>query len=129
MYSIAMRSFYLLIAHGSKRSEGNEGLWTLVGKFKKAYPGRSIEGCFLDIAKPDIPEGIQNCLKQGAQEIFVLPLMLFKGRHVSEDIPRFIEKAHTQYPDIAFHYASPISDHPKLLELLEDQARLLKSRK
>lgn len=117
------KSAYLLIAHGTRQKEGNDALWDLAARFQKAYPDRYVTGCFLDVARPAIPEGIEACVRQGAKEIFVLPLMLFQGRHVKLDIPAFIEEASRKFPDISFHYTSPIGDHPLLIELLEAKAR------
>ena len=117
-----MRSAYLIIAHGSREKESNQAFEELLEKFRKAYPDRLIEGAFLEIAKPGIPEAIETCIQKNAAEIFILPLMLFPGRHVKEHIPRFIEQAKASHPEVDFHYAGPLSDHPLLISLLEEKA-------
>lgn len=122
-----MHSAYLVIAHGSRDSEGNRAFLDFLEKFRKVHPHRSVEGAFLELAKPNIPEGIERCVAGGAAQIFVIPLMLFPGRHVKEDIPRFIQEAKSRHPEIDFHYAGPLSDHPMMLELLEAKAKTIKS--
>lgn len=124
-----MRSAYLLIAHGSRQKEANEGLWNLVARFRKVCPKRYVTGCFLEAAKPAIPEGIRECIHEGADEIFVMPLMLFPGRHVKRDIPVYIEEASREFPEVSFHYTTPIGDHPLLMELLEDKAQSIALKK
>lgn len=118
-----MQPAYLVIAHGSRDREGNQAFFDFLEKFRKAYPRRHVEGTFLELAKPSIPEGIEACVARGAKEIFVLPLMIFPGRHVKEDIPRFIQEAKAKHPEVDFHYSGPLADHPLMLELLEEKAK------
>ena len=121
------KSAYLLIAHGTRDKEGEEAFFNFVEEFRRAFPGRKIEPSFLEICRPNIPEGIARCVEGGAQEIFVLPLMLFPGRHVKEDIPREIQEAKTRHPAIDFHYSGPLAlksrqkglgSEPKMFDLL-----------
>ena len=51
--------------------------------------------------------------------------MVFSGRHVKKDIPLMIQKAREEHADVDFHYAGPLSDHPLLMNLLEEKASLL----
>ena len=117
-----MKSAYLVIAHGSREAEANRAFVEFLERFRKAYPHRSVEGAFLELAKPAIPEGIENCAAQGVSEIIILPMMFFPGRHVKEDIPRFIQEAKAKHPEIDFHYAGPVAEHPMLMSLLEEKA-------
>lgn len=118
---------YLLIAHGTRGAEGNEAFFKFVDEFRKTFPDRTIEPAFLELSRPSIREGIEACTRGGAQEIFVLPLMLFPGRHVKEDIPREIQEAKRRFPEVDFHYAGALAltpqkgngfSEPKMFELL-----------
>lgn len=116
-----MKSVYLVIAHGSREAEGNQAFFDFLEKFRRAYPDRTVEPAFLELAKPAIGEAIEKSIRAGAREIFVVPLMFFPGRHVKEDIPRFIEEAKAKHPEVDFHYAGPLCDHPEMIEILEGQ--------
>ena len=113
-----MRAAYLVIAHGSREKEANDAFFEFLGRFRKIYPGRLVEGAFLELAKPAIPEAIETCFAKGAREIFVIPLMLFPGRHVKDHIPKIIEEARVRHPDADFHCAGPLAGHPLLLDLV-----------
>ena len=115
-----------MIAHGSRDPQGNEAFFQFVRKFRKAFPQRKVEAAFLELAKPSIPEGIENCMASGADEIFVVPMMVFPGRHVKEHIPAFIEAAKEKYPGVDFHYAGPLSDNRAFMNLVEQKARSVK---
>ena len=120
-----MKDAYLIIAHGSRERESNEAFFHLLERFRKAYPRRLIEGAFLELAEPGIPAAIKNCVAQGAKQVFILPLMMFPGRHVKQDIPRLIQDARAEYPDLDFHYAGPLCDHPGFVDFLEEKVKAL----
>ena len=124
-----MPSAYIIIAHGSRKQEGNEAFFEFVNKFRKAFPRRKVQEAFLELAKPSIPEAIEKSIAQGADELFIIPMMLFPGRHVKEHIPAFIEAAKDKHPQVDFHYARPLSDHPGMIKLVADKAKSLKGKK
>lgn len=121
------RVAYLLIAHGTREEEGKIAFFRFVDEFRRAFPNRQVEPAFLELTEPSIPEGVQACVKQGAEEVVVLPLMLFPGRHINKDIPDQIQAAKRKYPQVDFHYAGALaidarhskpSSEPKMFELL-----------
>jgi sirohydrochlorin ferrochelatase len=121
-------SAYLIIAHGSKESQATDAFWSFIEQFRAGFPGKRVEGAFLEISKPSIPEGIEKCIAGGAREIFVIPMLLFPGRHVKQDIPAFIADAKDKHPEVDFHYTGPLSDHPALVQLVEENARTSKKK-
>lgn len=121
-----MLSAYLVIAHGSREQNSNEDFFSFLERFRAALPGHLIEGAFLECAPPSIPDALEKCASRGAGEICVIPFMLFSGRHVKEDIPRFIQEAKSRHPEIDFHYASPLADHPAMIGLLADKIETFK---
>jgi len=120
-----MKTAYLVIAHGSRDSEANQAFTRFLQGFKATVKDRLVVGAYLELAKPSIPEAIETCVQKGAGEILILPLMLFPGRHVKEDIPQIIQEAKARHPEIDFHYSSPLHDHPLLVKLLDDKAKAM----
>ena len=118
-----MKSVYLVIAHGSRDPESNEAFQSFLEDFRKAFPGRNVTGAFLELSKPGVPEAIEKCIASGAETVFILPMMLFPGRHVKNDIPKMISEAKAKHPEVDFHYGGPFSDSPKLREILEEKTR------
>lgn len=121
-----MSSATLLIAHGSPEARSNSDFLKLVKKFTKKHAKGKTVGAFLKLADPGIFEGIEICVRSGATEIFVLPLMFFWGRHVKEDIPKLIEDARARYPGIRFHCAGAMTDAPEFLNFLQHCVQSLK---
>ncbi len=119
------KTCYLLIAHGSKDHSANEVFFELVRQFRAILPGKKVEGCFLEAASPRLAESLQTGLNEGVEVFIILPLLLFPGRHVQKDIPEILANFRMKYPDVDFHYASPLGMDPLLLELLAKKAELL----
>lgn len=121
------KSAYLVIAHGTRKKQGRLTLFRFVEKFQKAFPDRRVQPAFLKLCRPSIREGIECCVEKGAEEIFVLPLMLFPGRPVEENIPCEIQEAKRRHPHVDFHYSGALAlasraqgciSEPKIFELL-----------
>lgn len=90
----------LIVAHGSRRSESNDEVRELTAQLR-ARAGREygdVRCAFLELAEPSIPDGIAQCVAQGAVEVVVLPYFLSAGRHVAKDIPALVAQAQAQLP-------------------------------
>ena len=72
-----------------------------------------IETCFLEFASPTIAQGIDNCVKRGAIEVIVIPIILLHAGHSRLHIPAEIEDSRSKYPDVQFTYGQTIGVHQK----------------
>jgi sirohydrochlorin ferrochelatase len=87
--------YLLLIAHGSRRQSANDEINRL-GERVAALANNDFDGvvtAFLEMAEPDIHQGVARCVELGASHIVVVPYFLAGGNHVSKDIPAEIECA------------------------------------
>ena len=110
----------LLVAHGSRREASNEEVRQLTTQLA-AHAGnryQSVSCAFLELAEPSIPDGIEACIKQGAEEVIVLPYFLSAGRHVHEDIPHEIAGKQQEYPEIPIRQAPYLGSAEGITELL-----------
>ena len=93
----------LLVSHGSRRQQSNEEVNQLCERLVEEM-GKSFEvirSAFLEIASPSIPEGIKQCIEEGASSVTVLPYFLAAGRHVAEDIPSIVTDAIEKHPGVS----------------------------
>jgi sirohydrochlorin ferrochelatase len=97
----------LLVAHGSRRAASNDEIRTLAKRLDAEQNDEFewVEPAFLELAEPSIPDGIEQCIQQGAREVVVFPYFLSAGRHVAEDIPAEVRIKEEQYPEIDIHVA------------------------
>ena len=75
----------LLIAHGSRQDAANQDLVELVKRLsaRGAYP--IVEGCFLELAEPDVPTGGDRCVARGTR-VLLIPYFLSAGVHLERDL-------------------------------------------
>lgn len=114
----------LIVAHGSRRQASNDEVRELTGRIAKKT-GRHfdhVQAAFLELAEPSIPDGIHQCVEQGAREIVVLPYFLSAGRHVSEDIPAEVDKTRPNHPEVCIHIAPYLGAFEAIADLMTEQA-------
>lgn len=107
----------LLISHGSRITKTKQEVMQLVEKIKILRKISFVEYAFLEIESPSIPEGIVECVKKGATEIIVLLNFLNAGRHVDSDIPRILNEARQQFPNVKILLTEPIGQHSGIPQL------------
>ncbi|MDF2855401.1 MAG: hypothetical protein K0Q87_1252 [Neobacillus sp.] len=107
----------IFIAHGSRRQEANEKFIAFIrGVMKRS--GAAVQNFgFIEHAEPTIRQAIEECMKKGAKEITIVPVLLLPGIHANEDIPA----ACKGYPHVAFHYGKPIGVDEIMINLLYDR--------
>jgi sirohydrochlorin ferrochelatase len=110
----------LLIAHGSRRKQSNDEVVILADKLKLSCSEQYdiFHAGFLELAEPLIPDGIKNCIDDGASSIIVLPYFLNSGRHVVEDIPNIVNNTKLHYPNIDIKIAPHLGASHLMMELL-----------
>ena len=110
----------LLVSHGSRSPKTRDEIKNLVNLISKRLPGFMIEYAFLEIESPNIPEGIDRCVSQGANDIILALNFLNAGRHVNDDIPTIMREAKEKYPKVKFSMTKPIGQHPQIPDLFID---------
>jgi len=112
----------LFVGHGSQDPEGNEEVRHFINKMKPSLDTNLlIETCFLEFEKPTVPEGIDTCVKKGATQVFIIPIMLLQAGHSKIHIPACIDSATEKYPTVQFTYGRPIGIHDAALEICMDR--------
>src|SRR4051812_39352876 len=117
-----MRSI-LIIDHGSMRAEANHML-SCVANLLQQMVGDSVlvRHAHMELAEPSIPQGFADCVKAGATEVIAFPYMLSPGKHVTRDIPRLVEEAAREFPQVTYRVTDAFGVNEKLAELVAMRA-------
>jgi len=116
-----MKRAILLVDHGSRRAEANALLEDIADQIRKRATETIVEVAHLEIADPDIGEGIEACVKRGAARIIVHPFFLGPGRHTTEDIPAEVERARQRHPNVQIGISEPLGSHAGLIDVILDR--------
>lgn len=112
----------LFVGHGSRLAAGNDEVRTFIEQMTSRIDEQYlVETCFLEFASPNIEEGITNCVKKGATEVHVIPIILLHAGHSKLHIPAEIEHAREHYPNITFTYGQTIGIHEEIFAILQDR--------
>ena len=110
----------LLIAHGSRKQAANEEIGELAARVQ-AMAGDSYAAvlpAFLELAEPDVHQGIESCVEMGATEIVAVPYFLAAGNHVVRDIPGELECARAGHPGVRIDMSPYVGGHEAMAELV-----------
>lgn len=111
----------LYIGHGSRIKAGVEEAICFIERSKPFINVPIQEICFLELAAPNISEGISKCVARGATKIAIAPILLLTAHHAKKDIPLEIEAGKNQYPNVIFTYGETFGIHSKIIDSLYDR--------
>jgi sirohydrochlorin ferrochelatase len=118
-----MKTALLLIAHGSRKDEANADLLHVVTALRRLRSYECVEPAYLELAHPDIDEGANRCVAEGAERVILLPYFLSAGVHVTRDLSEARRRLAKRHPGVVFHLAKALGRHPLLLDILVERAR------
>ncbi|WP_374723785.1 sirohydrochlorin chelatase [Calidifontibacillus erzurumensis] len=112
----------LFVGHGSQDPEGNEEVRQFINDMKPLLDERLlVETCFLEFEHPTVNEGLDTCVRKGATEVYIIPMMLLPAGHSKIHIPACLDEVKEKYPNIRFIYGRPIGIHEAALEICLDR--------
>ena len=115
-----MRTAVIILGHGS-RSEGADETIKRVAAMVKENGGHEIvEHAFLQYTPPTPRNALENCIRQMAKRIVIVPYFMQSGAHVTRDIPELVAKARKQHPDIDIMVTDHVGAHPLMAKIVHD---------
>lgn len=116
-----MNTAILLLAHGSRISKANDAAREIAARVKKTTDFEIVEVAFREQHLPNIQQGVDNCVAQGACRILLVPYFLYLGAHVLEDLPEELEQARQRHPGVEMLLGKHLGVHDKLAEIVVER--------
>ena len=103
----------IILCHGSRGERGivevPEALRRVTEGVKPLLPpGVEVIGAALQFNHPTLEEAVESLAVRGVKRIVIMPYFLFPGRHITEHIPKLVEKLKCIYPERQFIMANPL---------------------
>lgn len=111
-----MNTEFLLLGHGSRRSEANQGLIEVAKKVGKIL-GKEVSPVFMDHQAPNLPNGVMEKINAGAKKIVVMPLFLFRGIHVTVDIHEEVREIREKHPEVEIVFTKELGADDAIAQL------------
>ncbi len=116
-----MKTAILLMAHGSRIPEANNAVNEIAAMVKNFGGFEIVEVSFRENHSPNIQEGIDACVRQGAERILLVPYFLYMGAHVLEDLPKELDEAKLRHPGVEMAMGKHLGVHKRLAKLVVDR--------
>jgi sirohydrochlorin ferrochelatase len=116
-----MKTAILLMAHGSRIPEANDAVREIAAMVKQMTGYEIVEISYREMHLPNIQQGIDTCVAQGAERVLLMPYFLFVGAHVQEDLPEEMAQASERYPNVEFAMGRHLGVHRKLAEVVVER--------
>lgn len=110
----------LLMGRGGSDPDANSDLYKISRLLWERTGYRSVESCFIAIAKPSLPDGLERCLALGARKIIVLPYLLFTGVLMQQFAERVAQFA-AGHPGLEVEIGGTLGAHPLLVDMLTER--------
>ena len=111
----------LVVGHGSRSKEAFDVFNSMLDNFKTKVEG-NVEGCFMELCAPNMPDTIDLMYKNGTRDLVVVPYFLFCGIHIKEDIPGILKEVKAKYVDLKISMAKPIGYNNIIADILKENA-------
>jgi sirohydrochlorin ferrochelatase len=116
-----MTTAILLMAHGSRIPEANDAAREIAARVKTMTQFDIVEVSFREQHLPNIQQGVDSCVAQGARRILLVPYFLYLGAHVLEDLPEELTEARERHPGVEMVLGKHLGVHNKLAEIVVER--------
>lgn len=113
----------LIIAHGSREPETVKTMEEVFSMVKEKLSHILMEQAYMEFCDVNLAKGLDKLVKQGADNIVVVPYFLFSGIHIREDIPHEIEEYLSVHPGIKVTLGHTLGADPRIAEVLCDRVQ------
>lgn len=115
----------LVLAHGSKRQETEKILDSLIRKVKKKTGEEMVVPAYLQFSEQNLEAGIDQLVKNGADSIKIVPMFLFDGIHVTQDIPGELDVIRAKYAGVEIKMSRHLGDDDRIADIIVDRVNSL----
>ena len=107
----------VLLGHGSREPGTVSEIRDLGRRMAEALPDTRFEHAFLN-QEPSLAAAVETLVRAGCDAIRVIPLLVFVGKHLLEDVPSEIARLQALYPRVRLERTPHLFGLPGFPELL-----------
>jgi sirohydrochlorin ferrochelatase len=110
----------IIVAHGSQGEKTVSVLASLQEQLatRPEMAGIPVSFAFLRLNEPSLPEQVRRHYQEGCRTIRLMPLFIFDGVHVSQEIPALCANLEKDLPGLHLEQARSIGADPLLAEMI-----------
>jgi len=113
----------IIVGHGSRDDKAKLAFLEAVALIGRKLKRVRIEPAFLQFSSQDVPRALEKLVQEGYKKIVLFPLFLFRGTHVSRDIPDLIKKGKERFPGLNIILTSPLWPDERIADIAVDHIK------
>ncbi len=107
----------VLLGHGSREPGTEAEIKALCATLASATPDRRFAYAFLN-QEPKLEPAVDRLVDAGCTVIRVLPLLVFIGRHMIDDVPAELDRLRARHPGVTFELEPYLYRLPGFADLI-----------
>ena len=115
-----MADAIVLFAHGAREPEWAEPFKKIQREVARRLTEQRVELAFLEIMHPALGDTLEKLATEGVKKIRIVPLFLAQGGHLKHDLPKLVNAARKQHPDLSIEVSPAIGEASELLDKIAD---------
>ncbi|MFL6091186.1 MAG: sirohydrochlorin chelatase [Aeromicrobium sp.] len=113
----------IALAHGSRDPRSAATIKALTEQVACMRPDLRVEAAFLDLAEPSLDHAVDRLVREGHDEIVVVPLLLSEAYHANFDVPAVVQAAQTRHDGIRIELTDVLGLEPSVFRVLDRRLR------
>jgi sirohydrochlorin ferrochelatase len=113
----------IALAHGSRDPRSAKSITALVDEVRAQRPDLRVAEAFLELASPSFHDVVDTLVREGHDEIVVVPLLLTEAYHAKVDVPSIVTQAAERHPSIKIRATAVLGHEARFLEIIDERLR------
>jgi sirohydrochlorin ferrochelatase len=113
----------IALAHGSRDPRSAATITALVDEVRALRPDLRVAEAFLELASPGFGKVVDKLVREGHDEIVVVPLLLTEAYHAKVDVPTVVAEASERHPSVKIRATAVLGHETRFLEIIDARLR------
>ncbi|HEY3433197.1 MAG TPA: CbiX/SirB N-terminal domain-containing protein [Rhodocyclaceae bacterium] len=117
-----MKKAVILFGHGARNPEWAEPFHRIRAAMLVKEPAVPVALGFLELMQPSLEEAIDQLVKDGADELVIVPIFMAAGSHVKKDLPLLAADAMDRHAGLTITLAPPVGEAVPVIDAMATYA-------
>jgi len=113
-----MKKAVILFGHGARNPEWAEPFYRIRAAMLAKEPSVPVALGFLELMQPSLEEAIDQLVKDGADELVIVPIFMAAGSHVKKDLPQLAANAMDRHAGLTITLAPPVGEAVPVIDAM-----------
>lgn len=115
-----MKRALVLFAHGARAESWKAPFERLRDQSQAGLPDVPVVLAFLELMEPRLPAAVDALVRDGVDDITVVPVFLGQGGHLLRDLPEMTDQIRAAHPGLRLQVAGAVGEDPAVQAAMSD---------